>query len=121
MKTRTDILTFKHALILTVALLAAVLSIWSLSLQLEVKKVSLELHEQETEKTNSEQDENQVYIQEYQASTNHIQLHIDVLGELTERIPEKITSFRKAYYIFIPIQERLFKTLFQHIISPNAP
>ncbi|MFC2126262.1 hypothetical protein ACFLU5_15820 [Bacteroidota bacterium] len=121
MNRQTDILTFRRTLILAVGLLAAILSIWSLSLQLEVRKVSLELHEEESEKSGNNQDENHVYFQEYQASTNQIQIHIDILSELTERIPEKIRSIRKAYYIYIPIQERLFKTLFQHIISPNAP
>jgi len=115
------IFSISHSLVLAVGLLAAVLSIWSLSLQLEVKKVSQELHEEETDQKENNQDENHVHFLEYQASTNQIHLHIDILAELTERIPEKITSVRKAYYIYLPIQERLFKTLFQHIISPNAP
>ena len=118
---QTKILTISHTLILAVGLLAAVLSIWSLSLQIEVNKVSQELHEEETDQNGNSQEENHVYFQEYQASTNQIHLHVDILAELTERIPEKITSIRKAYSIYLPIQERLFKTLFQHIISPNAP
>ena len=121
MHNQKHILSNRHILMLTIGLFAAVLSIWSLPLQMEVRKISVELEHKEDKQTDQENDDNQVYILEYQASTNQFQLQIDVLAELSDKIPEKIASIRKAFCCYLPIQERLFKTLFQHIISPNAP
>lgn len=121
MKIRFNIFLIRYFMTISISLFAAVLSIWSLTLQKEVRQISIKLNSDQEKEHDTERDNHHIIIQEYQASSNHIQLDIDLLSTLPERFPEDILPFRPAYHILLPIQERLFKTLFRHIISPNAP
>lgn len=75
--------------------------------------------------TNKKQDktgnETQLYLPDYQATLSSFQLHIDQIPRFQENIPVIIfiRTWNEKHFFLTGID--YFKTLFQHIISPNAP
>ncbi len=63
----------------------------------------------------------QFYLPDYQATISSFQLHLEYMPNMLGQIPVLI-EVRTWFYKKHPLTElNFFRTLFQHIISPNAP
>lgn len=71
--------------------------------------------------SNQEENEDSFYLPEYQATISSFQVHIDQLANVDISIPMITLDEKWNQRIFIFFSTSFFKTLFQHIISPNAP
>jgi hypothetical protein len=66
-------------------------------------------------------DGKQFYLPDYQATISSFQLHLDYMPSLLGQIPVLI-AVRNWFPKNHPLNElNFFRTLFGHIISPNAP
>jgi hypothetical protein len=66
-------------------------------------------------------DDNPLYLPDYEATINSFQLHLINIPNFLGHIPELVIE-TIWYHIKHPLIElNFFRTLFQHIISPNAP
>jgi len=75
----------------------------------------------ETEQSTPDKNSNQSYLPDYQATISTFQLHMEQVPEILEHVPI-LLFIRKWFQKNFSITElNFFKTLFQHIISPNAP
>ncbi len=87
---------------------------------------SIEKKYTERENAPAEQDqqtgtEKQLFLPDYQATLSSFQLHIDQIPRIQVWVAE--INFKRTWssIFFILPESEFFKTLFRHIISPNAP
>lgn len=74
-----------------------------------------------SEDGSQEENDDPFYLPEYQATLSSFQVHLDHLADVDISI-SMITLVEKwNQRVFIFFSSSFFKTLFQHIISPNAP
>jgi hypothetical protein len=79
------------------------------------------LHQKDQDQSSESSKDPQFHLPDYQATISSFQIHLENIPNLLAQIPVLITV-RKWFYKKSPLSElNFFRTLFQHIISPNAP
>lgn len=84
-------------------------------------ELAASIHQKDQDQSSESPKDPQLHLPDYQATISSFQLHLENIPNLLAQIPVLITA-RKWFYKKSPISElNFFRTLFQHIISPNAP
>ncbi len=121
-KTKKNIPDLLRAITLITGLLTASVSFFEYGIQEKIREEFGSGNEiQEKGGHSQAENEDSFYVPDYQATISSFQLHIDQAPALQDYIPG-IVLIKKWYQRELCLSGlAFFKTLFQHIISPNAP
>ena len=79
------------------------------------------IHQKDQDQSSDSPKDTQFHLPDYLATISSFQIHLENMPNLLAQIPLLITV-RKWFYKKSTFTEiNFFRTLFQHIISPNAP
>ncbi len=122
MTAHTGISSILRIITLVISLITISVSIFEYGIQ---NRIEEELaRAQDAEKTNhrkSDNDHGIFYLPDYQATISSFQIHMEQSPVNMETVPV-LLFIRIWHHKNLSISELdFFKTLFQHIISPNAP
>jgi hypothetical protein len=84
-------------------------------------RLEVTAHQQNTDEKSDSDDSQNLYLPDYQATISYFQFHIINITNLLGHIPD-LVLVKTWFQVGHPLTElNFFRTLFQHIISPNAP
>lgn len=109
-------------LIRLITLMTGLLSISISAFEYRIEdRIADEIEASGQETDTDRDDSDHVYLPDYQATISSFQLHLVNLPSLMGHIPVLISE-RDWFQTGHPLTElNFFRTLFQHIIAPNAP
>lgn len=109
------------SLTLVIGLITASVSLFEYGIEDRIEKEFAIDHQKDDNSDDQSESNDPFYLPDYQATISSFQLHIDQVPKINDQI-DFITIVRKWYRNISYITDYdFFKTLFQHIISPNAP
>jgi hypothetical protein len=111
-----------RAITLMIGLLSISISVFEYRIEDRIEnELEATYHQKDQETDSDSSDENQIYLPDYQATISSFQLHLENMPSLLGQVPVLI-SVKNWFHKNPPLTElNFFRTLFQHIISPNAP
>ena len=120
-RTGINILNFLRVAALVLGLFSISLTSFDYIIKDKIEKDVSLTQSNDDEDSKEEENDDTFYLPEYQATLSTFQIHIDQVTDLEISIPILTTVEKWNHRIFIFFGTSYFKTLFQHIISPNAP
>ncbi|MBR9999517.1 MAG: hypothetical protein KFF73_11125 [Cyclobacteriaceae bacterium] len=107
---------------LLIGLLSISLSVFEYRIEDRIEdELETARHQKDMDQEPGQDEGTQIYLPDYLATISSFQLHLENIPSLLGYIPVLI-SVRNWFQIKHPLTElNFFRTLFQHIIAPNAP